>query len=169
MSSTAQGANDGGGGEEHGVKGRAHTQEVGGDGRVGHARSVPRVAPTWMSCLTTQLEQERRRKSACERGCGNGLRASQGAGESWRLRAAEFDRGIKKLILAGRCRGGRVQAAAGLGSSLLDLGKFVQLQPTCISACAHRPAGACASAALQRDDSADLQSLIHPRSHPAIY
>ena len=83
MSSTAQGANDGGGGAEHGVKGRARTQEVGGNGRVGHARSVPRVAPTWMSCLTTQLEQERRRKSACERGCGNGLRASQGAGESW--------------------------------------------------------------------------------------
>ena len=56
-----------------------------------------------------------------------------------------------------------MQAAAGLGSSLLGLGKFVQLQPTCISACAHRPAGACASAALQRDDSADLiRVLIRP-------
>ena len=56
-----------------------------------------------------------------------------------------------------------MQAAAGLGSSLLELGKFVQLQPTCISACAHRPAGACASAALQRDDSADLiRVLIRP-------
>ena len=56
-----------------------------------------------------------------------------------------------------------MQAAAGLGSSLLGLGKFVQLQRTCISACAHRPAGACASAALQRDDSADLiRVLIRP-------
>ena len=56
-----------------------------------------------------------------------------------------------------------MQAAAGLGSSLLEPWKFVQLQPTCISACAHRPAGACASAALQRDDSADLiRVLIRP-------
>ena len=60
-----------------------------------------------------------------------------------------------------------MQAAAGLGSSLLELGKFVQLQPTCISACAHRPAGACASAALQRDDSADRIRVLIP--HPAIY
>ena len=60
---------------ERGQQGRARTQEVGGNGRVSHARSVPRVAPTWRNCLTTQLEQERRRKSACEQGCGNGLRA----------------------------------------------------------------------------------------------
>ena len=37
--------------------------------------AVPRVAPTWRSCLTTQLEQQRRRKSVSERGCGNGLRS----------------------------------------------------------------------------------------------
>ena len=56
-----------------------------------------------------------------------------------------------------------MQAAAGLGSSLLEPWKDVQVQPTCISACAHRPAGACASAALQRDDSADLiRVLIRP-------
>ena len=91
MSSAAQGANDGGGGEEHGVKGRAHTQEVGGDGRVGHARSVPRVTPTWRSCLTTQLEQELRRKSASEQGCGNGLRARKG----WTLQAGAYVAALK--------------------------------------------------------------------------
>ena len=64
---------DGGEGAEHGVQGRARTQEVGGMDEWAML-AVCRVASTWMSCLTTQLEQQRGRKSAWVL-VGNGLRA----------------------------------------------------------------------------------------------
>ena len=51
----------------------------------------PRSAPTWRSCLTTQLEQELRRKSASEQGCGNGLRARKG----WTLQAGAYVAALK--------------------------------------------------------------------------
>ena len=60
-----------------------------------------------------------------------------------------------------------MQASSRLGSSLLQLGKFVQLQPTCISACGKvhtgRPEHMCIGSAATR-----RFRRSNPRSHPAI-
>ena len=111
MSSAAHGADDGAGGAEHGLQGRARTRKMGGDGRVCHARGVTRAAPTRRSCLPTQLQHRRGRKSACKRGVGKGLRACKGRRRRVAAACSGVQEGIRQLLLTPHYSGGRVQPA----------------------------------------------------------
>ena len=111
MSSAAHGADDGAGGAEHGLQGRARTRKMGGDGRVCHARGVTRAAPTRRSCLPTQLQHRRGRKSACKRGVGKGLRACKGRRRRVAAAWSGVQEGIRQLPCSAQYGGGRVQPA----------------------------------------------------------